>query len=166
VFAECRRVLKDDGVLAFTLHHSREEGWAAIYEAIIIAGLEVVAAYPVHAELRAASSKTATKDPISLDALLVCRKHASAKAGLRKVDMIVQRTSLLANKLLGAGMELSSADHFVIAASQMLISASAEQLSFEQLRAKLENVRHHLAGKTRRTVVALPDSDPPRALVG
>ena len=27
VFAECRRVLKDDGVLAFSFHHSRPEGW-------------------------------------------------------------------------------------------------------------------------------------------
>ena len=65
VFAECRRVLKDDGVLAFSFHHSRPEGWAAIYEAIETAGLAVVAAHPVHAELRAASPKTAAKDPIS-----------------------------------------------------------------------------------------------------
>ena len=37
VFAECR-VLKDDGVLAFSFHHSRAEGWAAIYEAITSTG--------------------------------------------------------------------------------------------------------------------------------
>ena len=157
VFSECRRVLKDDGVLAFSFHHSREEGWAAIYEAITTAGLEVVASYPVHAELRAASPKAAAKDPISLDALLVCRKRASAEARSHGIEAVMQRTSLLANKLSGAGMEISSADRFVIAASQTLISASAEQLSFEQMRAKLEDVRHHLEGKTGRTVVALPD---------
>ena len=74
VFTECGRVLKDDGVLAFSFHHSRAEGWAAIYEAITTAGLAVVAAHPVHAELRTASPKTAAKDPISLDAILVCKK--------------------------------------------------------------------------------------------
>ncbi len=30
VFAECRRVLKDDGLLAFTYHHSRPEGWTSL----------------------------------------------------------------------------------------------------------------------------------------
>jgi len=31
VFTESRRVLKENGILAFSFHHSREEGWAAIY---------------------------------------------------------------------------------------------------------------------------------------
>ncbi len=78
VFSECCRVLKDEGVLAFSFHHSRAEGWAAIYEAITSAGLAVVAAHPVHAELRAASPKTAAKDPISLDAIIVCKKRVPA----------------------------------------------------------------------------------------
>jgi putative DNA methylase len=34
VFCEACRTLKDDGVLAFSFHHSRAEGWAAIYEAM------------------------------------------------------------------------------------------------------------------------------------
>ena len=38
VLSECRRVLKDEGVLAFSFHHSRAEGWAAIHEAIATAG--------------------------------------------------------------------------------------------------------------------------------
>ena len=41
VLSECHRVLKDDAVLAFSFHHSREEGWAAIYEAVTVAGLEL-----------------------------------------------------------------------------------------------------------------------------
>lgn len=44
VLVECRRVLKDDGVLAFSFHHSRPEGWAAIHEAVSTAGLCVVGA--------------------------------------------------------------------------------------------------------------------------
>lgn len=71
VFTECHRVLKDNGILAFSFHHSREEGWAAIYEAVVSAGFAVVAAHPVHAELRSSSPKNAAREPISLDAILV-----------------------------------------------------------------------------------------------
>lgn len=165
VFLECRRVLKDDGVLAFSFHHSREEGWAAIYEAITVAGLEVVAAHPVHAELRAASPKTATKNPISLDAILVCCKDTRAKARVHSIETVMQRTPLLAAKLSDAGMVISTADLFVIAASQTLISASAEQLSFEQIKARLEYVRKRLEEKAVQTVVTLLDDDLPHDLV-
>jgi adenine-specific DNA methylase len=97
VFAECRRVLKDDGVLAFSFHHSRAEGWAAIYEAVKNAGFEVVAAHPVHAELRGASPKNATKSPISIDAILVCKKHTMAehrlseRAAIDEAEKLVSR---------------------------------------------------------------------------
>ena len=42
VFAECRRVLKDDGLLVFTYHHSRPEGWSSLAQAIYGAGFSVV----------------------------------------------------------------------------------------------------------------------------
>ena len=144
VFSECRRVLKDEGVLAFSFHHSRAEGWAAIYEAIDGAGLSVVAAHPVHAELRASSPKTSAKDPISLDAILVCKKKGqNAENGLDK-QAVIGRTFTLASRLEVAGMSISSADRFVIAASQMLVSASAESLSFDEIKARLERLRIEL----------------------
>jgi putative DNA methylase len=141
VFSECRRVLKDDGVLAFSFHHSRPEGWAAIYEAIIAAGLSVVAAHPVHAELRASSPKTAAKEPISLDAILVCRKRRAATACIYSETSVVNKTASLANKLQVAGLSISPADYFVIAASQALIAASPEALSFEDMERRLESLR-------------------------
>lgn len=165
VFTECRRVLKDEGVLAFSFHHSREEGWAAIYEAVTGAGLHVVAAHPVHAELRGSSPKNATKNPISLDAILVCCKSTQTKARALDLDDIVQRTQHLAKKLSVAGMDISNGDRFVIAASQTLISASAEMLSFEQIKARLEEVRLRLEEKTVQKVVTLSDADPLRVFV-
>ncbi len=135
VLAECRRVLKDDGVLAFSFHHSRPEGWAAIHEAVADAGLTIVAAHPLHAELRAASPKTAAKEPISLDAILVCRKdeqisstdfhHARAHAG-----------SLL-KELRDSGLTLSQSDSFVVLASQMLIPLSQSKTSYDEALALL-----------------------------
>ncbi|MCG6553226.1 MAG: hypothetical protein L7F77_12955, partial [Candidatus Magnetominusculus sp. LBB02] len=116
---------------------------AAIYEAVNSVGFFVVAAYPVHAELRASSPKAATKDPISLDAILVCRKKPHAVLWL--IDDVVRKTDELACKFVGAGMGISSADRFVIAASQMLIATSAERLSFEKIRERLEALRLRLS---------------------
>ena len=108
----------------------------------------MVAAHPVHAELRAASPKTATNNPISLDAILVCCKRTQRKSRPVDPDIIIERTLLLAEKLTAGGMQLSAADRFVIAASQTLIAASAERLSFEQAKTRLEGVRHRLCDGT------------------
>jgi putative DNA methylase len=144
VFAECNRVLKDDGVLAFSFHHSREDGWAAIYEAVANAGLAVVAAHPVHAELRAASPKTAARDPISLDAILVCRKRAT---GVRteSSDSIGSRTIELAATLEKGGIHLSPGDRFVIAASQLLVDLGPDALTYEEILKRLQDMRFDLA---------------------
>jgi putative DNA methylase len=131
VFSECCRVLKDDGVLAFSFHHSRAEGWAAIYEAITRAGLAVVAAHPVHAELRVASPKAAAKDPISLDAIVVCKKRGPACTPQFDQRSIINRSAALASKLQDAGMSISTADRFVIVASQTLVALSNANAEFE-----------------------------------
>lgn len=141
VFTESRRVLKDDGILAFSFHHSKADGWAAIYEALANADFFVVAAHPVHAELRAASPKTATKEPISLDTILVCRKKPYIQDIWFDDNYVVRKTAELVHQLEGAGMTISSADYFVIGASQMLITASAELLSFDDIRERLEELR-------------------------
>lgn len=133
VFTECCRVLKDDGVLAFSFHHSRAEGWAAICEALIEAGLAVVAAHPVHAELRAASPKTAAKDPISLDAILVCKKRYQFNVQHIDERSVISKTEALAEQLEHAGMTISTADRFVILASQMLIPLSKQTRDFSSV---------------------------------
>jgi putative DNA methylase len=161
VFQECHRVLKDDGVLAFSFHHSRPEGWAAIYEAITTAGLVVVAAHPVHGEQRGTSPKNAANDPISLDAILVCRKNSDIHIGAFQIDSVIEKSLSLATTLQGAGMSVSSADCIVIASSQTLIASSLEQLSFEEIKARLGFVREHLTAQPAISTigVAIPPID-------
>nr|MBA3534851.1 hypothetical protein [Ardenticatenales bacterium] len=131
VFMECGRVLKEEGVLAFSFHHSRPEGWAAIHEALAYTGFAIVAAYPVHAELRAASPKTAAKNPISLDAILVCKKQSQANLTAPIQPFATQRSLAFEAKLLAAGMSLSASDRFVIVASQILVDLSRENIGFD-----------------------------------
>lgn len=75
VFEECHRVLKDEGVLVFTYHHSRKEGWSAIADAVLGAGFEFVQVHPVKSEMSVAIPKSQAKHPIDLDIILVCRKQ-------------------------------------------------------------------------------------------
>jgi putative DNA methylase len=139
VFSECQRVLKDDGILAFSFHHSRSEGWAAIYEAITSAGFAVVAAHPVHGELRAASPKTASRDPISLDAILVCKKRSQIRASGLDQTLAVQKAEDIFARLQNAGMSISRADRFVILASQLLIILSKGSADFNSARLIFED---------------------------
>ena len=142
VFAEARRVLKDDGVLAFSFHHSRPEGWAAIYEAICSAGLAVVAAHPVHAELRVASTKSVAKDPISLDAILVCRKQTAVQKQ-RQEQSVQEALQNFTSELEEAGIQLSAGDHFVIGAAQTLVLHGKDCLNYDGIKRKIEQSNHH-----------------------
>ena len=76
VMSELHRVLSDEGVLAFTYHHSRSEGWCAVLVALMEAGFVVTAVHPVKSEISVAIPKTMAKEPIDLDIIFVCRKRS------------------------------------------------------------------------------------------
>ncbi len=132
VFSECHRVLKDNGLLVFSFHHSRAEGWAAIYEAVISSRFKIVAAHPVHAELSAASPKAATKEPISLDAIIVCKKQNSVQREQIDLDIACQAAAKFTQQFESAKMDLTRADRFVILASQVLVALSGVEVKFEE----------------------------------
>ena len=76
VWAEAHRVLANDGVLAFTYHHSRSEGWRSVLHALMKAGFGITAVHPIKAEMSVAMPKLQAKEPIDLDIILVCRKRS------------------------------------------------------------------------------------------
>ncbi len=80
VWNECHRVLKDDGLLVFTYHHSRMEGWSALYQSLREARFEIVRSHPVKAEMSVAVPIQQSKEPISFDLIIVCRKSAKSRA--------------------------------------------------------------------------------------
>src|SRR5690606_26312361 len=97
-------------------------GWVAIYQALHNSGFQVVAAYPVHAEMRVGSPKSRTKDPISIDVILVCKK-----AGLGNSQ--TQEEIDFTEELGRAGIRLSQADYFNIRAGQLLKWAACGAVS-------------------------------------
>ncbi|MFF4325253.1 DNA methyltransferase [Streptomyces sp. NPDC001591] len=77
VWRECARVLKADGLLAFTFHQARLTGWVALMQALADAGLVVSAVRPVKGEMTTSVTKGG-KEPSNLDAVVVCRKRSAA----------------------------------------------------------------------------------------
>lgn len=80
VWKECHRVLRDDGLLIFTYHHSRPEGWRCVLHALADAGFVVVAAHPIKAEMSVAAPKAQAREPIDYDIIMVCRKRQTDQA--------------------------------------------------------------------------------------
>jgi putative DNA methylase len=121
VFEESYRVLKPDGLLVFTYHHSREDGWLAVAGAILKSGFRVANAHPVKSEMSVAAPKAQANEPIQLDIILVCRK-----AGAFSSDRSDQSTLAIAQqkiaRLESAGFSLSKNDKKVVEYGQLLVS--------------------------------------------
>lgn len=129
------RVLKDEGILSFSFHHSRAEGWMSIYEAIISAGFEVVAAHPIYGEMKGASPKSSAKEPITLDAVLVCKKSAGVRGRAENLaDEIRLKTESICRELQASGFSLSRADTYVVAMSHALAVGSRAGLTPSEMR--------------------------------
>jgi putative DNA methylase len=124
VLRECARVLKPEGLLIFSFHHSRNEGWQAVGQAIFEANLGVVAAHPIKAEMSGASPKAQTGDPINYDAILVCKRLATpVRASLEVATEVVLERASEKFRVLSQYRHLASLsnrDRFVIMQSQAL----------------------------------------------
>lgn len=121
VFQECHRVLKDDGLLIFTYHHSHAEGWVAVASAIIKAGFVVVNSQPVKSEMSGATPKSQAAEPIQLDIIIVCRKMLSNEACNQ--DSAVIALEKAQNKILrlqSSGFFLSQNDRKIVMYGQLL----------------------------------------------
>jgi putative DNA methylase len=119
VFSECHRVLKDDGLLVFTYHHSRDEGWQSVADAVLGAKFIVVNSHPVKSEMSVATPKSQAKEPIQFDIILVCRK---ATKGHDSIDISHALESARAKlqRLESSGFELSRNDYMILFYGQML----------------------------------------------
>lgn len=164
VLQECTRVLKPEGLLIFSFHHSRTEGWEAVGQAIIAANLGVVAAHPIKAEMAGASPKAQTDDPINYDAILVCKRLATPLAAT--LETAIKATLAKASaKLCGLTQgypraSLSRADRFVIMQSQALCTFSQHQGQLTDSRGKVVTLSRFLTVTAQKVdAVVVPDAE-------
>lgn len=145
VFRECERLLKSQGILAFTYHHSRSEGWRALAEAILGAGFFVVNCQPVKAEMSVATPKSQAKEPIQFDIIVVCRKRADVAN--RETPSFAQALDSARGKLKRlalAGFTLSRNDQRIVVSGQLLTtldSITQADAIEEQVEAELKNLQ-------------------------
>lgn len=124
VFLECYRVLKPGGLLVFTYHHSRAEGWTSLAEAIVGSGFSITNAHPVKAEMSVATPKAQAKSPIQFDMVIVCKKRVGDARPTLASDAACQLTAQQlphkVERLVSAGLSLSRNDYRIIAMSHFI----------------------------------------------
>jgi putative DNA methylase len=122
VWTEAHRVLKDDGILAFTYHHSRPDGWRSVLQALMEAGFGITAAHPIKSEMSVAMPKHQAKEPIDLDIILVCRKRSHLQPNRYESDLWGTVTPIAleqVRRLHDAGRRLSRNDVRIIIVAQL-----------------------------------------------
>lgn len=139
VFRECHRVLKDEGLLVFSYHHSRSEGWSSLASAILEAGFVVVNSQPVKAEMSVGTPKSQANEPIQFDIVIVCRKREAVtpEPTVSKTDAVASAHIKL-HRLQAAGFTLSLNDRRIVLYGQLLplLRCASE---FEQLLGNVES---------------------------
>jgi len=73
-FRECKRILRDDGVLTVMFTHKKQEAWEALFTSLIQAGFTITATWPVKTESEH-SLHQAKKNAAQSTVLLVARKR-------------------------------------------------------------------------------------------
>jgi len=124
VFRECHRVLKEHGLLAFSYHHSRGEGWTSVLQALALAEFVVTATVPVKAEMSGAAPKNQAKEPIDLDIIIVCRKSAALQGNRFSLEQAIEHAEHQTRRMVSSGRKLSRNDVRVILMGQLLRAVS------------------------------------------
>lgn len=129
VWKECERVLVPDGLLVFTYHHSRSEGWRSVLASLLTAGFVVVRAHPVKAEMSVATPKHQAREPIDLDMIIVCRKRTASRSNSgREASSLVLEAAAEAldqlRRLRRAGRRASRSDIRVVLMAQTVCRLS------------------------------------------
>jgi len=163
VWAEAHRVLKDEGILAFTYHHSRHEGWHAVLRALMAAGFGITAAHPIKSEMSVAMPKHQAREPIDLDIIIVCRKRSQLTPHRWNGDLWGTVTPVAAEqvrRLRVSGRRLSRNDVRVIVMAQLLRQLSisheieAALSSLDQANGEIEALIAELHGAVSKNATA------------
>lgn len=127
VFLECNRVLKKNGLLIFTYHHSRHEGWVSVYDAIRKAGFFCIQSFPIKAEMSVSMPIQQAKTPIHLDLILVCKKEDGVKLTRANKDIVHASTEIAKSQideLFKSGIKVSAGDSKVAFMGRLLCELS------------------------------------------
>ena len=163
VFTECYRVLRDDGLMIFSYHHSHQDGWISVANAVFSSKFSFSQAQPVKAEMSVATPKSQASNPIDLDVFLICKKQEfDQRRYLNKDKAFELAYTTAASKIERFncfGRKLSVNDIKIILYSQLLVELSPgrnqKQFSsdFESLMKYIEKDKDELWKRQAETTV-------------
>lgn len=131
VWQECARVLKPDGLLAFTFHQARLPGWVALVRALAEAGVVVTAVQPVKGEMTTSVTKGGI-EPSNLDAVVVCRKRPSTVPCSRTDPaMAAEEGQRRLTELRAAGVDVGAGDIRSVIRGHVLATYTADPAAFD-----------------------------------
>lgn len=110
VWRECARLLKPEGLLAFTFHQARITGWAELVKALESAGLVVTAVQPVKAEMSTSTIKSSAADPSNLDSVVICRLAGHSAPTATTITDVESRAVASLRECQEAGVRVGFAD--------------------------------------------------------
>ena len=157
VLTETARVLKDNGLLVFTYHHSRWEGWRSVMNAVDGAGFQIEACHPVKSEMSVAMPKHQAKAPINFDIIVVCRKKqcnlvVENPVGSLTLGPAFKRAETQVARLRDDGWNLSRNDVGVVVMAQVIAKISKQpdkytnQQFFEEVEGQISQAIDELRG--------------------
>lgn len=136
VFTESSRILKENGSLIFSFHYSKPEGWAAIYNAIKMANLEIYDIYPIIDDFSSATIKFQTSSPINID-IFFCTCKRNKKSNERGFNKTLKDFINIYEK---ADISLSKGDKYAIDSALTMLSESKKPISEQDPLKKLKAV--------------------------
>jgi adenine-specific DNA methylase len=114
-FSKIHQALKQDGVLAFTYHHSDAESWGELLGALCEVGFEVTATYPVTADTNRATYKLNEGESVDFDIIIVARPAQDRQPiSWNSLRRNIYRTAQKTRKRLEENRELSRGDIGVV----------------------------------------------------
>jgi hypothetical protein len=120
VWKECRRVIKPDGLFAFTFHQAKLSGWLALSKALRTSDFTITMIQPVKAEMSSSITKGAAAEPSNLDAIVVCRIRGAGRPYAVGVEDAEEKCLRQLRQLKDAGVPVGRADARSVARGSVL----------------------------------------------
>ena len=128
VWEECARVLRNDGLLVFSFHQARSDGWEALMASLHDAGLTVSATRPMIAEVTTSLTKAAAVAPNRIDVIVVCRKRASITVRPRTAAQARADAERQLRRLHQGGLILGPGDILSAVRASVLAQGTRQEL--------------------------------------
>jgi len=111
--------------MVFTFHQARLTGWTALVCALADAGFTITAVQPVKGEMTTSVTKAGT-EPSNLDAVIVCRKKATAASSLTDPDAAAKAGKNRLIELQSAGVDVGAGDIRSVIRGHVLATYTAD----------------------------------------